>query len=302
MNNSQVDEGRVSPRARVDLGAAGAIITDSPSPIPDTGSSDLAAFPSANAGTAAAIIAGMDFTGDDGRKPVPAVEYPVPDRSEQMNRRIASHEIGHCFSARALGNNVFAVTIIPDRRPGGYEGMCMRSGPPSQNYHLEDSATDETDEVVDICSRLERLMPEIGTARVEAAEFFVRAQLNVIELVAGRVCEQILYPDLPDLGAAHDRTEAKAFAAVAVAQPGAIEALIEYAEAAARALLLANLPIVHALIDGLVERGILTGDEVDQIIRDTIAAKAAADERARRAAWNIVEKNAADFAARGLEA
>jgi hypothetical protein len=117
MNNSQVDEGRVSPRARVDLGAAGAIITDSPSPILGVNSSD-AACPSANAGTAAAIIAGMDFTGDDGRKPVPAGEYPVPDRSEQMNRRIASHEIGHCFSARALGNNVFAVTIIPDRRPG----------------------------------------------------------------------------------------------------------------------------------------------------------------------------------------
>jgi hypothetical protein len=228
--------------------------------------------------------------------------YPVPNRTPLMNRRIASHEVGHCFSARALGNNVFAVTIIPDRRPGGYEGMCMRSGPPSQNYHLDDdSTTDETDEVVDICSRLERLMPEIGTARVEAAEFFVRAQSNVIELVAGRVCEQILYPDLPDLGAAHDRTEAKAFAAVAVAQPGAIDALIEYAEAEARALLLANLPIVHALVAALVEHGTLSGDQVDQVIRREIAAKAAADERARRVAWKIIEKNAAEFAARGSE-
>jgi hypothetical protein len=144
-------------------------------------------------------------------------------------------------------------------------------------------------------------MPEIGTARVEAAEFFVRAQSNVIELVAGRVCEQILYPDLPDLGAAHDQVEAKAFAAVAVAQPGAIEALLAYAEAEARALLLANLPIVRALCDALVERGTLTGDEVDQIIRREIAEKALADERTRRVAWKIVEKNAADFVAHETE-
>jgi hypothetical protein len=263
---------------------------------------DCVASPSARAGSAAAtVVDGYQHPLDDGGRV--AGEYPVPNRAPLMNRRIASHEIGHCFLARALGNNVFAVTIIPDRRPGGYEGMCMRSGPPSQNYHLDDdSATDETDEVVDICSRLERLMPEIGTARVEAAEFFVRAQSNVIELVAGRVCEQILYPDLPDLGAAHDRTEAKAFAAVAVAQPGAIDALIEYAEAEARALLLANLPIVHALVGALVERGTLTGAEVDEVIERAVAEKALADERARRAAWKIVEKNAADFAAHGLEA
>ena len=61
----------------------------------------------------------------------------------------------------------------------------------------------------------------------------------------------------------------------------------------------ANIEIVHALVEALIERGILTGDEIDTIIAREVAAKALANERARRVAWRIVEKNAADFAAYG---
>jgi hypothetical protein len=48
-------------------------------------------------------------------------------------------------------------------------------------------------------------------------------------------------------------------------------------------------------------RGTLLGDEIDTIITREIAVKALANERARRAAWKIVENNAAGFAAHGLE-
>jgi hypothetical protein len=40
-------------------------------------------------------------------------------------------------------------------------------------------------------------------------------------------------------------------------------------------------------------------DEIDAIIAREVATKALAKERARRVAWRIVEKNAADFAAYG---
>jgi hypothetical protein len=121
--------------------------------------------------------------------------YPVPGRSPEYNRRVAGHEIGHAFCARALGSNVHYVTILPG---SGYEGRCVRSGPPSQ-LNLDESREGETNEIIDICSRLEKLTPEIGSGRVESAEFYIRAQTLCIELVGGRVAEQILHPDRPPL-------------------------------------------------------------------------------------------------------
>ena len=57
----------------------------------------------------------------------------------------------------------------------------------------------------------------------------------------------------------------------------------------------ANIQIVHALVEALIERGTLSGDEIETIIARDVAIKALATERARRVAWRIVEKNAADL-------
>jgi hypothetical protein len=100
----------------------------------------------------------------------------------------------------------------------------------------------------------------------ESAEFYVRAQINCTELVGGRACELLLYPDLPPLPAEHDHIEAHAFAAVACAAPPAVKALIAYCEAEASALLEANLPVVLAPVEAIIERGTLTGAEVDDVI------------------------------------
>jgi hypothetical protein len=55
----------------------------------------------------------------------------------------------------------------------------------------------------------------------------------------------------------------------------------------------------QALVDALIEAGTLSGDEIDEIIGREVAVKELAKERARQAAWKIVEKNAAEFAAQG---
>ena len=47
----------------------------------------------------------------------------------------------------------------------------------------------------------------------------------------------------------------------------------------------------------LVRSGELSGDEVDQIIADGIAARSIEKERARRADWKMREGNAAAFQA-----
>jgi hypothetical protein len=217
--------------------------------------------------------------------------YPVTGRSELRNRQIAGHEIGHALVTKCLGDSCWSVTIIPG---GGYEGKCVRSGPPS-DLTLQENYEDKTEEILTVCERLERLTPELGSARSESAEYYVRSQSNIIALVAGECAESLLHPDLPSLGAAHDGVEARAFARVAVAASPAVEALVGYAVAEATALLTSNRDILDALVEALIEAGELSGDRVDEIISDIIATRAVVAERIRRDDWQARIANAATF-------
>ncbi|SHG80976.1 hypothetical protein SAMN05443248_2732 [Bradyrhizobium erythrophlei] len=120
------------------------------------------------------------------------------------SKRLAAHEIGHALVTRALGDSCWSVSIIPAE---GYEGRCVRSGPPS-DLTLSENGMDKTEEILTVCERLERLTPELGSARSESSEYYIRSQNNVIALVAGECAETLLHPDLPSLGANHDHTEA----------------------------------------------------------------------------------------------
>src|SRR5665811_108969 len=210
-----------------------------------------------------------------------AGKYPVPDRTPLRNQRIAGHEIGHAFVSRALGDIVHEVTIIPNR---GFEGRCIRSGPITE-LTLAENGPDKTEQIVDICARLERLTPELGCARVESSEFYIRSKNNITELVAAECAELILHPDLPALGAVHDFVEADAFARVAVAAQPAVVALVEYCKAEATALLTANIDVVNALVEALIEHGTLSGEQVDEIIAHGIELRTIRLERQRRDDW-----------------
>jgi hypothetical protein len=218
-------------------------------------------------------------------------KYPVAGRSELRNRRIAGHEIGHALVTRALGDSCWSVTIIPG---GGFEGKCVRSGAPS-DLTLQENYEDKTEEILTVCERLERLTPELGSARSESAEYYVRSQSNIIALVAGECAELLLHADLPSLGAAHDGVEARAFARIAVAASPAVEALISYAVAEANALLTSNRDILDALVEALIEAGELSGERVDEIIAATIATRAFEAEKIRRNDWNARQRSANRF-------
>jgi hypothetical protein len=217
--------------------------------------------------------------------------YPVTGRSELRNRQIAGHEIGHALVTRALGDSCWSVTIIPG---GGFEGKCVRSGAPSE-LTLQENYEDKTEEILTVCERLERLTPELGSARSESAEYYVRSQSNIIALVAGECAELLLHPDLPSLGAAHDGVEARAFARVAVACSPAVEAMIEYAKAEASALLTSNRDILDALVEALIEAGELIGEQVDQIISGCVAKRSIEAERKRRDDWKERQISAMEF-------
>lgn len=101
-----------------------------------------------------------------------------------------------------------------------------------------------------------------------------------------------MHPDVSSLGAVHDFVEADAFAKIAVAAQPAVQALIKYCEEETRALILANLDIVNALVDALIEHGILSGDQVNERISHEVAMRLIKIEHQRRDDWRVREKNA----------
>jgi hypothetical protein len=220
-------------------------------------------------------------------------------RSLEYSRRCAAHEIGHAVVGRAMGSVIELVTIVPD---GVFAGRCVRRGAPSTSLNLLNEQKSEaaparrklsTADLVAVCAHIGA--PEMGTPRVDLAEEITRAQVNIIELLAGTVCERIIFPDLPPLPAEHDRMEARALASVVCVSPLSIDALLAYAEAEAEALIRGNLGAVSALTNALVEKGTLLGEEVDQIISATIATETLAAEQARRLQWQLRAENAANF-------
>jgi hypothetical protein len=125
--------------------------------------------------------------------------YPVPARTEERNRRIAGHEVGHAVAIRLLGNFVHLITIIPNEN---FEGRVVRSGPTSEQAFADEQ--DQTAEILSVCDRLAAMQLELGSTRISDAEAIVRCQNSIVELVAGKVAEDILFPDQPSLGGLSD--------------------------------------------------------------------------------------------------
>jgi hypothetical protein len=223
--------------------------------------------------------------------------YPVPSRSPETNLRIAGHEIGHVWAMRALSAS--PISYVSITRGDGFEGRACGANYKESQCNLED----QTGIILDGCARIEKLAPGLGSSRIESAELYIKAQTMVIELVAGGIAEKILFAEIPQLSAEHDKIEARAVAAIACASPRSVDAMLAYAEAEAENVIRENLNVVLALVDALVEspRGKLTGQQVDAVIESAIdRERHLTFEVGRRADWRCVEQNAADFAA-GLE-
>jgi hypothetical protein len=133
------------------------------------------------------------------------------------------------------------------------------------------------------------------TRRIEFAKEIVRAQIMCLELVAGTVCERVMFPDCPVLSAKHDAVEARALASVVYAASAAVDAFVRYAEAEAEALIRAHQGVVTALVDALVENGTLYSEQIDRIINDAVAAEIVASELLERQRWSQRIESAAKF-------
>jgi hypothetical protein len=120
--------------------------------------------------------------------------------------------------------------------------------------------------------------------------------VRIVELVARSVAEALFLPGEP-WPADSDRAQERALASLICTSPESIEAFIKFCMTEAAALLRPREHIVRALTAELLVRRTMNGDQVDTIIMQAVAAKALADEHARRAAWRRTEESAASFVA-----
>ena len=110
------------------------------------------------------------------------------------------------------------------------------------------------------------------------------------------MAESLFLPGEPS-PADSDRMQERALASLICSSPESIEAFVKFCMVEAAALLRPREHIVRALTAELLVRRTMNGDQVDTIIMQADAAKALADEHARRAAWRRAEESAASFVA-----
>jgi hypothetical protein len=141
-------------------------------------------------------------------------------------------------------------------------------------------------------------MPAIGESRADVADIYLHCFNRIVELVAGTEGERLFLPGEPWF-AADDERQAIAYALLITSSPASADALISACRIECVALLQASAHIVRALALQLQRERTMDAAAIDSCIERAVAEKALANERAHRAAWRIVEKNAADFAAYG---
>ncbi|MHC2627070.1 hypothetical protein ACVIW2_009102 [Bradyrhizobium huanghuaihaiense] len=211
-------------------------------------------------------------------------------RSEDDDERCAVHEAGHAVAARLLGKPLGGATINPDPN-GKYGGLVW--GP---RHSVAFGSDDDDGDVLELCNKLQDLMPQDGEARGDAADIYLHAHDRCIELAAASVAERMLLAGEP-VPSVSDVEQAVALASLVCKSAEAVERFLAFAEQQARDLLTPHVPIIMALSIVLKIRRTLTGVEIDDVIATTVAGLQLAEEQARRREWRNAELAADRFRA-----
>lgn len=215
---------------------------------------------------------------------------PRPGRSWEDDVRIAVHEAGHAVAARLLGQPLGRATIDPDPN-GKYGGLVW--GP---HHNVAYGRDDDGDDVPELCDKLRHLMPLDGECRSDAADVYLHALNRCIELVAASTAERMLLEGEP-VASASDVEHTIKYASLVCRSPEAAERFIRLCETMADDLLRPYGDVVIALSTVLRIKRTLDGAEIDALIFELQARKAAAIERQRRSDWRDRELAAKRFEA-----
>ena len=206
------------------------------------------------------------------------------ERTPELDHQIAVHEAAHCLIGRIFDMPIAGVTIEP-----GPDFLAKVWGPGSTHYSKLSDGGQE------LLVQVQPLMPRIGESRNDLAPLISHAQVRCIELLAGRVAEEMFFPDQPVLGGDNDQRQAMAYARNVVCTDDAVADFISYTRVEAASLLERYHSMVEAVANALIERRTLSGAELDAIIASALAAQDLAAEHTRRDQMRRMYENAEKF-------
>jgi hypothetical protein len=209
----------------------------------------------------------------------------VLGRSYDDDVRIATHEAGHIVVARLLGHPLGGATVDPGP---GYEGRVW-----GELY--AEAFTNGRGDASHVREVLAPSMPKPGEDRSSVSDVFESVYGQCIELMAGRAAEWMLLNDSEPAPPVDDLRQARELAMLICFSEEAIQTFIAHCDVAARDLLLPYGDVVIVLSTVLRIKRTLDGAEIDKLISDVQARKAAVFERIRRAQWQQRVENAAAF-------
>jgi hypothetical protein len=207
-------------------------------------------------------------------------------RSPADDTRVCSHEASHATVGRVLGQPIGGATAEPGF---GFSGRIW--GPKFESRFAADEESAPS-----LCEKIAGLMPGLGEDRSSIADIVLHCHLRITELTAGTEGER-LFCDGEPWFAADDERQARADASLITSSPAAAAALVDACRVEARELLRRHEHVVRALAAELLIRRTLDGDQIDLCIKQAVAAKAMADERARRDDWRFRQESARHFSA-----
>jgi hypothetical protein len=244
----------------------------------------LAACP---AGTVTVAVVGGNTDNGGGHQEVDEYDklLAVLGRSYDDDVRIATHEAGHIVVARLLGHPLGGATVDPGP---GYEGRVW-----GECY--AEAFTNGRGDASHVREALAPVMPKPGEDRTSVSDVVGNVYDQCIELMAGRAAEAMLLGDGEPVPPVDDLRQARELAMLICFSEEAIQTFIAHCDVAARDLLLPYGDVVIVLSTVLRIKRTLEGPEIDKIISDVEARKAAVFERIRRAQWQQRVENAAAF-------
>jgi hypothetical protein len=140
-------------------------------------------------------------------------------------------------------------------------------------------------------------MPKPGEDASSVSDVFANVYGHCIELMAGRAAERMLLDDDDTRSAGDDLRQVRELVLLICRSEEATETFIAHCDVAARDLLMPYGDVVIALSTVLRIRRTLDGAEIDALIFDLQARKAAAIEHRRRTDWRNRELAASSFQA-----
>jgi hypothetical protein len=149
---------------------------------------------------------------------------------------------------------------------------------------------------LDVCAKIMAALPEPGEDRSEImGGWIAHAQQSVLIDVGGAVGELIGGFSPTRLECSSDMELAVVMARTVCFSEAAVDAFIAYARVEAEALLRQHWFEVEAVAEALIEKGALTGEEIDQAIIVGKVRATLAEGHARRSSWRAVERRAQAF-------